>query len=51
MMSEGILSKYKFLEQIGSGSFGKVYKGIQINTKSMVAIKVFNEMTKGCDFK
>ena len=35
-----IANKYKILEQIGQGSFGKVFKGENIRTKELVAIKI-----------
>lgn len=35
-----IANKYKLLEQIGSGSFGSIYKGENIRTHKFVAIKV-----------
>lgn len=35
-----IANKYKILEEIGKGAFGKVYKGENIRTKELVAIKV-----------
>jgi casein kinase I family protein HRR25 len=35
-----IANKYKLLEQIGSGSFGCIYKGENIRTHKLVAIKV-----------
>ena len=37
-----ILSKYKVLNEIGSGSFGYIYKAKNIRTNSMVAIKTEN---------
>ena len=35
-----IFNKYKITNIIGKGSFGNVYKGINIQTKELVAIKV-----------
>jgi len=35
-----VANKYKILEEIGKGSFVKVYKGENIRTKELVAIKV-----------
>ena len=35
-----IANKYKLLKEIGKGAFGKVYKGENIRTKELVAIKV-----------
>lgn len=35
-----IANKYKLLEKIGSGSFGEIYKGENIRTKELVAIKM-----------
>lgn len=33
-------NKYKLLEKIGEGSFGSIYKGENIRTKELVAIKI-----------
>lgn len=35
-----ILNKYKIINKVGNGSFGEIYKGINIRTKTNVAIKV-----------
>ena len=35
-----VANKYKIVEEIGKGAFGKVYKGENIRTKELVAIKV-----------
>ena len=35
-----INNKYKIIEQIGSGSFGSIFKGENVRTKEKVAIKV-----------
>jgi len=35
-----IANKYKLIEKIGSGSFGSIYKAVNIITKEMVAIKI-----------
>ena len=35
-----IANKYKLLEKIGEGAFGSIYKGENIRTKELVAIKV-----------
>ena len=35
-----INNKYNLLEKIGEGSFGSIYKGINIRTKELVAIKI-----------
>lgn len=35
-----IFNKYKLLDKLGNGSFGEIYKGINIRTKEYVAIKV-----------
>jgi casein kinase I family protein HRR25 len=40
MYMELINKKYKFIEKIGSGSFGTIYKGQNIRTKELVAIKI-----------
>lgn len=34
------MNKYEFLEKIGEGSFGKIYKGRNVRTNEHVAIKV-----------
>lgn len=39
-MSSIINNKYKLLEEIGGGSFGKIYKGENVRTKELVAIKI-----------
>jgi serine/threonine protein kinase len=39
-MSITINNKYKLLEKIGEGAFGSIYKGENIRTKELVAIKV-----------
>lgn len=39
-MTNIINNKYKIIEQIGSGSFGSIYKGENIRTRENVAIKV-----------
>ena len=33
-------NKYNLIEQIGKGSFGEIYKGINTLTKEIVAIKI-----------
>ena len=35
-----INNKYKILNRIGSGNFGSIYKGENIRTNEMVAIKI-----------
>ena len=40
--NEIILNKYTFLEKIGKGSFGEVFKGIIIKTNKIIAIKTEN---------
>ena len=35
-----INNKYKIIEQLGSGSFGSIFKGENVRTKEKVAIKV-----------
>jgi serine/threonine protein kinase len=37
---ELINNKYKLIEKIGEGSFGSIYKGENIRTKELVAIKI-----------
>ena len=32
-------SKFKLLEQVGNGSFGVVFKGVNVDTGEVVAIK------------
>ena len=43
-----INNKYKILEKIGEGAFGSIYKGQNIRTQELVAIKVepINNETK-----
>lgn len=38
--------KFKAIKKIGEGSFGKVFQGINIKNKSLVAIKFVNFLTK-----
>ena len=37
---ELINKKYRIIEKIGEGSFGLIYKGENIRTRELVAIKV-----------
>ncbi len=37
-----IFNKYKLLDKIGHGSYGEIYKGVNIRTKEYVAIKIEN---------
>jgi serine/threonine protein kinase len=37
-----IFNKYKLLDKIGHGSYGEIYKGINIRTQEYVAIKIEN---------
>ena len=39
MSSEGAAGQYQVLEELGSGSFGVVYKAIERSTGEIVAIK------------
>ena len=34
------MEKYKILKQVGKGTFGIVYKGIQLDTNQPIAIKI-----------
>lgn len=36
------IGDYKLLEEIGAGSYGKVYKGIHRETEEFVAIKIIS---------
>ena len=40
-----INNKYKITEELGEGSFGKIYKGENIRTNEYVAIKINFHMT------
>ena len=47
-----LANKYKILEQIGQGTFGKVFKGENIRTKELVAIKIEkHEANTPCSLK
>ena len=35
----GAMDRFEFLEKIGEGTYGKVYKGRIKNTKQLVALK------------
>ena len=35
-----INNKYKIIEELGEGSFGKIYQGENIRTNELVAIKI-----------
>ena len=37
-----LFNKYKLLDKIGNGSYGEIYKGVNIRTKEYVAIKIEN---------
>ena len=37
-----LFNKYKLLDKIGHGSYGEIYKGVNIRTKEYVAIKIEN---------
>jgi len=37
---EFINNKYKLIEKIGEGSFGSIYKGVNVRTKELVAVKI-----------
>lgn len=39
-MQKIISNKYKLIEKIGSGAFGDIYKGENIRTKELVAVKI-----------
>lgn len=45
-MHELIYSRYELLELIGSGTFGKVIKAIDVNTGKLVAVKAIRSVTK-----
>lgn len=46
MNTEIILKKYQFIEKIGQGSFGVVYKGIILKTQEIIAIKTETRICK-----
>ena len=37
-----ICDRFKIIKRIGSGSFGKIYQGIDLMTNERVAIKIVN---------
>ena len=40
--ASGMTGRYKRLERIGKGSYGKVYRSIDLKTNETVAIKKIN---------
>ena len=44
-----INNKYSITKKIGSGSFGTIYQGIDINTKQQIAIKI-EAKKKNCSY-
>ena len=43
------MEKYKILERLGEGAFGKVYKALNKSTGEVVAIKKFEQKYKTWD--
>jgi serine/threonine protein kinase len=43
------MEKYKILEKLGEGAFGKVYKAVNKKSNEIVAIKKLNEKYKSKD--
>lgn len=46
MISKETGNQYKIMEKIGSGAYAEVFKGQNINTKEIVAIKKMKHMKK-----
>jgi serine/threonine protein kinase len=40
VLKKTLFNKYLVIQQIGKGSFGKIYKGINIKNGKKVAIKI-----------
>ena len=47
MIDTVIADRYRVDEQIGQGSFARVYRGFDLDLKRPVAIKVFNAQFSG----
>jgi predicted Ser/Thr protein kinase len=43
---ELVNERFQILEELGSGSFGVVYKGVIVNSNTYVAIKIEKESRK-----